>query len=790
MRRKNDIPEYTARHAVEEPKVAEEQSTTTEFPLVADGQTAEFAEPMSELIPPVEEDEPPKKQKRLGWLARRKAARKQKEELLTELPVSEEEDVRVFDEVVEVPDDTREISLSGDGEIGKTRVIELAEEGGSHVAEDEPSQMLLEGFADEEEEQSAELGQEETLRRIRQEKIQDFSQRREQHEREIAEAQKVEVEPADETDPTEQVENVEPAGDNAPVQETIETMSLTAVRQRLQQQVHRSGITLMLSVFLEAILFLIAAVSAVSPAIAMDPVAYLVVHLVLFIALVIANGTQLRAGMTALFKQHRLITDGAIALSSLLTVVHTVLLTLNTNGVVDGSAPVLTGIAGFGLLLVQISHRLELNRTVRDFGIFSSKSEKLVVKRITDDAVAEEIGRPAVPIGVPRVAYFRRTETTESYVDKLGYDPAAGFLSWYLPVTLAVSVIVSVAYLLISGLTSWIFAVTLLCGMLAVSAPMLMMLSLYTTLFAAGKKVREQLTAIADYRAVENYGASHAVALDAMELFPENSVLLHGIKTFSGTRVDEAILDAASVSIRAGGPLSHVFRRMILNKVDMLHEVDTLVYEQDMGLSGWISGRRILIGNRKLLDNHGIDIPSKDYEERYAKNGRQLVYLSIAGELSAMFVVSYTADPTVQRVLKSLTEQRITLLIRTCDQNVTESLITSVFDLNRYYVELLNAPAGRSFETLVSGVSQAEPDEIVSTGGALGMLMALAQCRRLRAGVCLFAVLQALVGILGMMLLAVPALLGGALFPPLYVIEYLACSSVLLAVIALFFAKK
>ncbi len=789
MRRKNDTPEYNARHAAGEPSVVEQQSTTTEFPLVGE-QPEKKAEPMSELIPPMEEEELPKK-KRLGWFARRKEARKRQEELLTEQPESEEEDVRVFDEVVEVPDDTREISLSGDSEMGTTRVIELAEEGGSHVAEDEPSQMLLEGFADEEVEQPAEPGQEETLRRIRQEKIQDFSQRREQHEREIAEAQQAEAESTEETAPFAETEETEAAEDNdAPVQETMETLSLTAVRQRLQQQVHRSGIMLMLSVLLEAILFLIAAVSSVSPAIAMDPITYLVIHLVLFVALMIANGAQLRTGLTALFKQHRLTTEGAIALSALLTAVHTALLTLNTTGVADGSAPVLTGIAGFGLLLVQISHRLELNRAVRDFGIFSSKSEKLVVKRIADDAVAEEIGRPAVPIGVPRVAYFRRTEETEGYVDKQGYDPAAGFLGWYLPVTLAVSVIVSVAYLLISGFTSWIFAVTLLCGMLAVSTPMLMLLSLYTTLFAADKKAREQRTAISDYRAVEVYGNSHAVVLDAMELFPENSVLLHGIKTFSGTRVDEAILDAASVSIRAGGPLSHVFRRMILNKVDMLHEVDTLVYEQDMGLSGWISGRRILIGNRKLLDNHGIDIPSKDYEERYAKNGRQLVYLSIAGELSAMFVVSYTAEPTVRRVLKSLTERRITLLIRTCDQNVTESLITSVFELNGYYVELLNAPAGRSFETLVTGVSQTEPAEIVSTGGALGMLTALAQCHRLHTGVRLFAVLQALVGILGMVLMAVPALLGGALFPPLYVIEYLAGGSVLLALIALLFAKS
>ncbi len=782
MKKKNDTKEYTARHAAEN-SVTEEKSTTTEFPSVSEPKYEPL--PLNELIPPVEEEEP--KKKRLSWRERRKLKREQKKALLVEQQ-EEEEDVRVFEET-EVSDDTQEVVLSGKREDGNTRVIELAEDGGSEIAEEEPSQMMLDGFAEEPEEEVAEPGREETLRRIRQEKIQDFSQRREQHERELAEAAEAQTAP-EEVAPVADADESESADEEAPVQETMETVSLSAVRQQLLQKVHRSGITLLLSVILELILFLIAAVSAVSPAIAMDPVTYLAVQLVLFVALIVANGGHLRKGFSALFAQRQLTSEGVIGIAAVLTAVHTALLALNTTGVSDGSAPVLTGIVGFGLLLMQITHRLELNRTVRDFGILSSKGDKLAVKRIAEDALAEEIGRPAVAMGLPRVAYFRRTEETEYCVEQQGYDPAAGFLGWYLPVTVAVSVLVALGYLLINGFTSWIFAVTLLCGMLAISAPMLMLLSLGTAMFAADKTTREQRTAIADYRAAEEYGNVHAVALDAMELFPENSVLLHGIKTFSGTRVDEAILDAASVSVRAGGPLSHVFRRMILNKVDMLHEVDTLVYEQDMGLSGWISGRRILIGNRKLLDNHGIDIPSKDYEERYAINGRQLVYLSIAGELSAMFVVSYIADSAVQQTLKKLTDRRVTLLVRTCDQNITESLITSVFGINGYYVELLNAPAGRSFETLVNETSQTEPAEIVSTGGALGMLTALAQCRRLRAGVRLFSVLQALVGVAGMVFMAIPALLGGALTLPLFAIEYLAVSAVVLTLIAFLFGKK
>ena len=785
MKKRDDLlkNEYTARHAAADS--AEEQSVTTEFPSV--GEKSVETEELK-LMPIEEEEMPVPAKKRRGLFGLFGKKYRKAERLLEEEPTADGEDDTVVasEESEPAPDDTQEIILH-DGKIEKTQVIELAEEGGSHLVEDEATQLMLDGFAEEPEDVEPEPGPEETLRRIRQEKIQDFSQRREQHEREIEQAaaedvvETVAVDPTEETAPEEEV----------PVQETLEAIPLAEVRQKLIAQHRRSGVTLLFSMILEGILFFIALLSRSDATVAMSPISYLVLNAVLFAALMAVCGIHIKGGFVSLFARRRITAEGVVTLISCLTLIHTVLLALNTTGVSDGTSPVLTGVAGLGLLALQITHRLEINRAGNDLNIMIAKGEKLAAKRIENKAIAEEIGRPAVAIGAPRVAYFRRTEQAENYIaDSRTYDPASGFLRWYLPIVAGVSFVVALLYLVLNGFTAGVSAFSLFCGMLVLSTPVPLLLTLYTSLSIVGRKAREQGTAIAGYRAVESFGNVHAVALDAMELFPENSVQLHGIKTFSGTRIDEAILDAASVSIRAGGPLSHVFRRMILGKVDMLHEVDTLVYEQDMGLSGWISGRRILIGNRRLLDNHGIDIPSRDYEERYAKNGRQLVYLSIAGELSAMFVVSYVADPAVRRVLKSMTDRRMTLLIRTCDQNITEELLTSVFGLNGFYVELLNAPAGRSFETLVSGTTAAESAQIVSEKGSLGMMMAFARCRRLRSGVRFFAVLQSLIGLLGLGLAAVAAFGGASLYPALYAIEVLTASTAVSVVLGMLFSRN
>ena len=146
------------------------------------------------------------------------------------------------------------------------------------------------------------------------------------------------------------------------------------------------------------------------------------------------------------------------------------------------------------------------------------------------------------------------------------------------------------------------------------------------------------------------------------DLFPADSVMLHGMKVFAEKRIDEAILDAASVILSCGGILSGVFINMVGNNKRMLRAVDNLVYEDGMGISAWVDGKRVLIGTQELMRMHDIDCPSRDFEARYARDGRQVLYIANSGELSAMFVVSYNASPDIMDAMAGLARRGTSLI--------------------------------------------------------------------------------------------------------------------------------
>ena len=82
---------------------------------------------------------------------------------------------------------------------------------------------------------------------------------------------------------------------------------------------------------------------------------------------------------------------------------------------------------------------------------------------------------------------------------------------------------------------------------------------------------------------------------------------LHGIKTFDQKRIDEAMVDAASIVCKSDCVLSYIFTQMIGGNEKILKKADSIVYEDSMGISAWVDGKRVLIGNRELMMNHNIE---------------------------------------------------------------------------------------------------------------------------------------------------------------------------------------
>lgn len=181
-----------------------------------------------------------------------------------------------------------------------------------------------------------------------------------------------------------------------------------------------------------------------------------------------------------------------------------------------------------------------------------------------------------------------------------------------------------------------------------------------------------------------------SVVLNDSDLYPPNNVILRGIKTFSGQRVDEAIILAATLVCRLGAPISHVFDKIILGKKAVLSKASNVKYVDGRGAIGWVNGQRVLVGNRELLKEYKIAPPSHDYEEKYKMPNCELTYFAVGGELVAMFILEYLPSKALSGILHSCIKNNIKIFIKTVDCNVTVQKVANDFGLREKHIIMLD----------------------------------------------------------------------------------------------------
>ena len=244
---------------------------------------------------------------------------------------------------------------------------------------------------------------------------------------------------------------------------------------------------------------------------------------------------------------------------------------------------------------------------------------------------------------------------------------------------------------LYGALTVFSAVEVLACGLLA---PVICEMSLH------GSKAlfEEYGISVPDWESVADAADVNAAMMYATDLFPENAVTLHGIKTFQGTRIDTAIVDAASVVCKANSVLRNTFLYIINGREELLKPVDSIQYEDLMGLSAWVDQKRILIGNRDLMVHHSVAVPKREYENQYREKGQEVIYLAREGELYAAFIVEFVATESVRTMLSVLTRQKIGVVVSSVDAAIDADLLMRVFGLSSEEIKVIPARLHEQFE--------------------------------------------------------------------------------------------
>lgn len=260
---------------------------------------------------------------------------------------------------------------------------------------------------------------------------------------------------------------------------------------------------------------------------------------------------------------------------------------------------------------------------------------------------------------------------------------------------------------------------------LTISTPVSLLFIMNNVLTDISAELDKYGARVCGFEGAQMAASTDAIVLEAANLFGSQGCDLHGIKVFNNTKIDDAIIYAAAVIIKTKSPLAHVFDDVIIGKQSILPKVDSVQYEEQMGTSAWVYHKKVLVGNRNLLINHGVNVPKISFEQKYTRRNRKALYLAVDGKIMAMFVVSYSADPDLKRELIKLEKTGITLIVKSSDPYINEESLANLFDLPKGYIKVMNRQAARVFEKYSDMQVEKSPAYVVHNGTAKGLISSM-----------------------------------------------------------------
>ena len=432
------------------------------------------------------------------------------------------------------------------------------------------------------------------------------------------------------------------------------------------------------------------------------PAAYLFTNTVLGLISIAVCYNVMLAGMKSLFKR-KADNDTIAALGIFVTVIAGIINLFDPESIRDSVYHVYISAAIVGLIFNTLGKLMIVKRTERNFRYVAGDFERYAVTSVDDEETAENFTRGSV--SEPKIAAMRKTEFVDNFM-KNSYtaDISDEYSKKVSPYILIAGIVIALLSLIFdkgaANMKERLFiALAAFSGTVTMCSSFAVMLIVNVPLARATKKYLQYSAVMLGYSSVDEFADTNSLLVDAEQLFPNGSIELANLKLLSAISIEDCILMAASLSCQSGSVLRSTFYKMLRGKTELLYPVESYIYEDGLGLSGWIENKRVLLGTRELMENHSIDgLPSEAKEKEYTK-GNVAVYLSISGITAAMFVIEVSPNLSVTRWLQELELEGITTVIRTVDGFLSQRFLSDLFDIESDSVKLLSFRYHKDYES-------------------------------------------------------------------------------------------
>jgi Cu+-exporting ATPase len=291
--------------------------------------------------------------------------------------------------------------------------------------------------------------------------------------------------------------------------------------------------------------------------------------------------------------------------------------------------------------------------------------------------------------------------------------------AYFVPVVVLVAIVAFVVWLIFGSLTyAFVAAVSVLiiacpCA-LGLATPMSIMVG-------TGHGARNGIL-VKKAEALEILEKVNTIVVDKTGTLTEGKPHLQKIVAFSDFSENEILKIAASLEKSSEHPLADAIVGGAKERGVKIVDVEDFETVTGKGVFGTIEGRKILLGNAKLMNENGVDLWSGKTADELRAAGQTVMFVAIDGKLAGLLGVADTIKESAKEAIAALHKQKIEVVMMTGDNAKTAEAVAKKLGIDKVFADVLPEQKAAKIKEL-----QANGKTVAMAGDGVNDAPALAQ---------------------------------------------------------------
>jgi len=269
--------------------------------------------------------------------------------------------------------------------------------------------------------------------------------------------------------------------------------------------------------------------------------------------------------------------------------------------------------------------------------------------------------------------------------------------SYFVPVVIGIAIITFIIWFFVGPPPALTFAFLNFIAVLIIACPCALGLATPTAIMVGTGKGAEQGILIRSAEALERFYKIDTLLLDKTGTLTEGKPEVTDIIAVSPHSQEEVLVLAAAVEHDSEHPLGRAVVRAALEKELKISPATDFKAIPGHGAEAVFAGKKLLLGNLKLIKDRGISLNrlDKEADELWMK-GRTVMFLGVDGEVAGIIGLADTLKPNAKAVVASVRRMGIEVGMLTGDNRRTAEAIAREAGIERVLAEVL--PENKSAE--------------------------------------------------------------------------------------------